>query len=106
MAKTTPTTPQDAGRTRRFPGRQRPAAPGGGNARGSGADSVARPSTPSPLTFFQESRAELRKVTWPNRQDVTNLTMAVIGMTVGIAAFLGLMDELLNLVIKPIIGSQ
>jgi preprotein translocase subunit SecE len=33
-----------------------------------------------------------------------NLTVAVIGMTVGIAAFLGLVDGTLDRIIKPLIG--
>jgi preprotein translocase SecE subunit len=54
--------------------------------------------------FYRESVSELRKVTWPSWQDASNLTVAVIGMTVAIAAFLGLADEILNLAIKPILG--
>jgi preprotein translocase subunit SecE len=33
-----------------------------------------------------------------------NLTVAVIGMTVGIAVFLGLIDGALDKIIKPLIG--
>lgn len=102
MAKTTPTTP-DAARARRFPGRPRPAAPGGGG-RSPGGDGVTRP-TLSPLTFFQESRAELRKVTWPTRQEAMNLTTAVIGMTVALAIFLGLIDAGLDQLITKLIGA-
>lgn len=53
-----------------------------------------------------ESRSELRKVTWPTRQETMNLTGAVIAMTVGIAAFLGLIDSLLDLLVKPILGAK
>jgi preprotein translocase subunit SecE len=72
---------------------------------------ASRPSTdqarrrgPNIAEFFQESRAELRKVTWPTRQEAMNLTGAVIVMTVGLAAFLGIVDAILNWAIKPIIG--
>jgi preprotein translocase subunit SecE len=58
------------------------------------------------VTFFQESRAELRKVTWPTRQEVTNLTLAVLGMTIGIAIFLGIIDQVLNFIVQPIIGAK
>jgi preprotein translocase SecE subunit len=47
---------------------------------------------------------ELRRVTWPTWQDATNLTLAVVGMTLAVAAFLGIIDEILNYVIKPILG--
>ena len=53
---------------------------------------------------LEEVRAELRKVTWPTRQETMNLTVAVVGMTVGIAAFLGLVDGLLDKIIQPLIG--
>jgi preprotein translocase subunit SecE len=80
---------------------QRPAA----RAKAPGSDTAARRrNAPSPVTFFQESRSELRKVTWPTRQEAMNLTIAVIGMTVGLAAFLGLIDATLDYVIKPLIG--
>lgn len=51
---------------------------------------------PSIPEYVQESRAELRKVTWPTREETTQLTIAVIAMTIAIAAFLGLVDQILN----------
>jgi preprotein translocase subunit SecE len=79
--------------------------------RGRTSRSAARPaaepaarSRVSLVSFFQESRSELRKVTWPSRQEATNLTLAVVVMTVSIAAFLGLMDQILNILVKPIVG--
>lgn len=65
-----------------------------------------RVNAPSITTFFEESRAELRKVTWPTRQETLNLTGAVIVMTVGLAAFLGVIDALLDAVVKPLIGAK
>ncbi len=61
---------------------------------------------PSILTFFQEARAELRKVTWPTRQEAMNLTVAVVAMTIGISAFLGIIDTALDYLIKPLIGAK
>ena len=43
-------------------------------------------------------------MTWPTRQEAMNLTLAVVAMTVFIAAFLGIIDEILTRVIQPIIG--
>lgn len=104
MAKPTTPTPQD-GATRAG---SRPAvrakAPAAGN-RPSAAEALARRGNgPSITTFFQESRAELRKVTWPTRQEAMNLTVAVVAMTIFIAAFLGIIDEVLTRIIQPIIG--
>ncbi len=73
---------------------------------GAATDRLRRVKTPSISTFFQESRGELSKVTWPTRQETLNLTGAVVAMTVGIAAFLGIVDEVLTLIVKPILGGQ
>ncbi|MGH2447639.1 MAG: preprotein translocase subunit SecE [Chloroflexota bacterium] len=64
---------------------------------------TARGKTPSILAFVQESRAELRKVTWPTREQTLNLTAAVIAMSVFVAAFLGIVDYLLNAIITPLL---
>ncbi len=72
--------------------------------RTSSGEGVARRRGPSLVTFFQESRGELRKVTWPTRQETTNLTLAVIAMTLSIAVFLGLMDSLLDLIVRQLLG--
>jgi preprotein translocase subunit SecE len=69
-------------------------------------EAVQRRQAASLVTFFQESRAELRKVTWPTRQETLNLTGAVIAMTVGLAAFLGIIDKVLDLIISPLIGAK
>ncbi len=47
------------------------------------------------IAFFQESYAELRKVTWPTREETTASTKVVIVSTLIIAAMLGLVDLVL-----------
>ena len=42
--------------------------------------------------FFREVASELRKVTWPSRQDVTRLTLLVIALSVAVGGFLGILD--------------
>ncbi|HAH61111.1 MAG TPA: preprotein translocase subunit SecE [Treponema sp.] len=42
--------------------------------------------------FFRESRAELKKVVWPSRDDVVSSVKVVIISTVVIAIVLGLFD--------------
>ena len=44
------------------------------------------------LTFFQEAIAELRKVHWPTREQARNLTVLVIGVSLGVGLILGAMD--------------
>ncbi len=42
--------------------------------------------------YLKETRAELRKVSWPTRQEVLNLTLIVVGFTIFMAALLGIID--------------
>ncbi len=47
------------------------------------------------ILFFQESFAELKKVTWPNREEAAASTRVVLLSTLIIAAILGLVDFVL-----------
>ncbi len=44
------------------------------------------------VRYLKETRAELRKVSWPTRQEVLNLTLIVVGFTIFMAALLGIID--------------
>jgi preprotein translocase subunit SecE len=48
----------------------------------------------SPLQFIQEAREELKKVVWPTRKQVINLTVIVLVVSTGLAIFLGGLDLL------------
>ena len=43
-------------------------------------------------TFLKDSRAELKKVTWPSRKEVTSTTLVVIVATIFFGFFLYFMD--------------
>ena len=47
------------------------------------------------VKFFQESYAELKKVTWPNREEVASSTKVVLISVILIAITLGIVDFLL-----------
>jgi len=47
------------------------------------------------ILFFQESYAELRKVTWPSRDEAVASTKVVLVSTLIIAGMLGLVDFIL-----------
>jgi preprotein translocase subunit SecE len=47
------------------------------------------------ILFFQESFAELKKVTWPSRDEAQQSTRVVLISTLIIAAILGLVDFVL-----------
>jgi preprotein translocase subunit SecE len=44
------------------------------------------------VRYVRETRGELRKVTWPTRQESQRLTAIVLGVTAVMAIFLGLLD--------------
>jgi preprotein translocase subunit SecE len=48
------------------------------------------------VRYFKQTRAELRKVTWPTRREAVRLTLIVLGVTVAMAAFLGVIDFVLT----------
>jgi len=50
--------------------------------------------------FFLESRQELRHVNWPTRDEAIRLTSIVIGISLGLALFLGFFDYLFTNAIK------
>jgi preprotein translocase subunit SecE len=53
--------------------------------------------------FFEDARHELRHVNWPTRQEATRLTVIVIGLSLGLALYLGLFDFALSYGIKEFI---
>ncbi len=52
------------------------------------------------VQYIKDSRAELKKVVWPSRREVVQHTMLVIAISLGVAAFLGAVDFLLNMVLE------
>ncbi|MBN1531405.1 MAG: preprotein translocase subunit SecE [Spirochaetes bacterium] len=52
------------------------------------------------LEFFRESKEELRKVTWPDRDEVTNFTLVVLVAVLIMSLFLWLVDAGIMEIIK------
>ncbi|MEK7478842.1 MAG: preprotein translocase subunit SecE [Patescibacteria group bacterium] len=44
------------------------------------------------LAFIQESRQEIRRVEWPTTSTVNKLTLVVIFISLGVSAYLGILD--------------
>jgi preprotein translocase subunit SecE len=42
--------------------------------------------------YFTEAWSELRKVAWPTRQTVINLTLIVIAVSIGVGAYIAVLD--------------
>ena len=56
------------------------------------------------VRYFKETRAEIRKVSWPTREEATNLTLIVLGVTVAMAIFLGAVDYVFATLIRLIVS--
>ncbi len=50
--------------------------------------------------YLRETRAELRKVVWPTREEAVNLTAIVVGTIFAMSVFFGVIDY----VLKQLIG--
>jgi len=54
------------------------------------------------INFLKETKAELKKVTWPSRNEVTSTTIVVIVATVFFGFYLFFMDIIFSWVITQI----
>ncbi len=54
--------------------------------------------------FLREARAELKKVTWPGKQQVWYSTLVVIFVTLLVAVYLGIVDMALTGIFSRVIG--
>jgi preprotein translocase subunit SecE len=69
----------------------------------SSASTIERKSTNALVQYFYAVRSELRKVTWPTRDEARALTTAVTIGTVVIAIFLFMVDLLFDGIIGGIV---
>ncbi|MCX5753249.1 MAG: preprotein translocase subunit SecE [Candidatus Krumholzibacteria bacterium] len=54
--------------------------------------------------FFSETRVEMRKVTWPTRDELKESTKIVIVATFVVTVFIGIIDQILTLVVRRLLG--
>ncbi len=57
------------------------------------------------LRYFGDIVSELRRVTWPTREETTRLTIMVIAVAATIGLFLGLVDMAFSRLIVVILGN-
>ncbi len=55
------------------------------------------------IQYLKETRAELRKVTWPTKDETINLTIVVLVVTIGMAAFLGVLDYIFSKIVALLV---
>jgi preprotein translocase subunit SecE len=56
------------------------------------------------ISFLKESRAELKKVNWPSREEVLTSTRVVIISILVIAGVIALIDYVIKTIVFSIIG--
>jgi preprotein translocase subunit SecE len=66
---------------------------------------TARKSENRVQRYFRETIAELRKVTWPTRQEATSLTIVVLIVIVIMSSFLGILDFIYSRFFILILGT-
>jgi len=55
------------------------------------------------VNFIKEARAELRKVTWPNRKQLISSTIVVMVTVILVAIFLGVVDLVFSRIVTMIL---
>jgi preprotein translocase subunit SecE len=53
-------------------------------------------------TFLQETRTEIKKVTWPTKQELKDSTRVVIIASFLLTVFIGAVDQILSRIVKLI----
>jgi preprotein translocase subunit SecE len=56
------------------------------------------------IKFLRETRAEMKKVTWPTRDELIGSTKIVIIATLVVTLFIGIIDQILTLIIRRLLG--
>ncbi len=56
------------------------------------------------VKFLKETKAEMRKVTWPTRDELIGSTKIVIIATLVVTLFIGIVDQILTLIIRRLLG--
>ncbi len=79
-------------------------APARAGAKGGRAVKAA-PTERGFVRFIRETRSELKKVTWPTRQQATRLTGVVIAVSVAVGLFMGGLDYIFELFFKALLGA-
>jgi preprotein translocase subunit SecE len=55
------------------------------------------------INYIKESKTEMEKVIWPNKEETKNYTLMVIGISLGVALFLGILDYIFTQILKRIL---
>lgn len=65
----------------------------------------AKPKITARITeYLKDTRGEIRKVSWPTRQQLTKLTLIVLAVTAAMALFLGALDFVFATLVRLIVS--
>ena len=56
--------------------------------------------------YVTESWSELKKVAWPTRQTVLNLTMIVIAVSIAVGIYIAVLDTVLHDLVGQLLPAQ
>ncbi len=56
------------------------------------------------IRYFQEAKEELKKVTWPSKETAIRYSAYVIGISVAVAALIGVLDWIFTLGLEKFIA--
>ena len=56
------------------------------------------------MQYLRETRAEMRKVVWPTREEATNLTIIVVVTIIAMSAFFGVVDYLFTALFRLLLA--
>lgn len=54
--------------------------------------------------FFEGVQTEMKKVTWPDRDQLRNATAVILVFVIILAIIIGLMDSVFSAVVRGIVG--
>ncbi|MDP9468658.1 MAG: preprotein translocase subunit SecE [Chloroflexota bacterium] len=53
--------------------------------------------------YLTEAWSELKKVAWPTRQTVTNLTLIVLAVSIAVGAYIAVLDTALHAMVEQVL---
>ena len=55
------------------------------------------------INFLRDAKNELKKVVWPSRKELIKDTLIVIGVSLSVAIFLGILDFVFSIGVEKVI---
>ena len=56
--------------------------------------------------YLTEAWSELKKVTWPTRQTVINLTLIVLAVSIAVGIYIAILDSALHALLEQVLGNS